>query len=131
VTVVGDYGHLVEWYGVADVAIVCGSFVPGFGGHNPVEALASGARIVYGRHMREGDATLVMERRGYAVRACSNEGVEAALRRMLAAPPEPGQLEYANEIAEIGKNAASAYADLICEMLERRRLSLPAAALTA
>jgi len=128
VTVIGDYGHLVEWYGAADVGIVCGSFVPGFGGHNPVEALGSGARIVYGPYMREGDATLAMEGRGYAVRAGSSNEIALALCKMLAVQPEAGQLEYAQEIAEVGRRAAGAYADLLCEMLERRRLSLAAAA---
>lgn len=49
VTLVEEYGVLAGLYGLADVAMVGGSWVP-HGGHNPVEAIAHGVPVVMGPH---------------------------------------------------------------------------------
>jgi 3-deoxy-D-manno-octulosonic-acid transferase len=41
-------GVLASLYGIADVAVVAGSFVPGIGGHNLLEAAVHGIPVVFG-----------------------------------------------------------------------------------
>lgn len=53
VVLVDRMGMLVRLYGIADVALVAGSFVPGIGGHNVLEAAAHGVPVVYGPHMEK------------------------------------------------------------------------------
>ena len=53
VVLVDRMGMLVRLYGIADVALVAGSFVPGIGGHNVLEAAAHGVPVIYGPHMEK------------------------------------------------------------------------------
>lgn len=46
------HGELRRMYGMADVAVVCGSIYPGVDGHNPLEPAAHGVATVFGPHMR-------------------------------------------------------------------------------
>ena len=39
------------WYGVCPVAVIAGSFKPGIGGHNPIEASRAGALVITGPHV--------------------------------------------------------------------------------
>ena len=41
-------GVLASLYGIGDVAVVAGSFVPGIGGHNLLEAAVHGIPVVFG-----------------------------------------------------------------------------------
>ena len=45
-------GELVTFYGLADLAVVGGSFYPGVNGHNPIEPAALGVATVFGPYMR-------------------------------------------------------------------------------
>lgn len=45
-------GILTRLYGISDVAVIAGSFVPGIGGHNLMEAAAHGVPVIYGPYMR-------------------------------------------------------------------------------
>lgn len=49
VLLVDVMGRLLELYGIADVAVLCGSFVP-IGGHNPIEAALHGMPMLMGPH---------------------------------------------------------------------------------
>jgi 3-deoxy-D-manno-octulosonic-acid transferase len=55
VRVVDRVGELRELYGGADVAVIGGSFVKR-GGHNPLEAFASGCPVVIGPHFENVEA---------------------------------------------------------------------------
>ncbi len=48
VVLVDKLGELVNFYQLADVAVLCGSFEDGIGGHNPLEAAQFGTSIVSG-----------------------------------------------------------------------------------
>lgn len=43
-------GELVNFYAIADVVILCGSFVNNVGGHNPIEPAYFGAKIISGKY---------------------------------------------------------------------------------
>lgn len=51
VVLVDRMGILAQLYGVGEVAVVAGSFVPGIGGHNLLEAAIHGVPVVYGPWM--------------------------------------------------------------------------------
>lgn len=51
VILVDKMGILSELYALATVALVAGSFVPGIGGHNLLEAAIHGVPVVYGPYM--------------------------------------------------------------------------------
>ena len=49
VLLVDVMGRLLHCYGIADVALLCGSFAP-IGGHNPIEAALHGVPMLMGPH---------------------------------------------------------------------------------
>jgi 3-deoxy-D-manno-octulosonic-acid transferase len=51
ISVVNVLGKLGEFYSKADVAIVGGSFVAGYSGHNPLEPASYGRPVVFGPNM--------------------------------------------------------------------------------
>ncbi len=48
VTLVDCMGELINIYAISDVVILCGSFVPHLGGHNPIEPAFFGCKIISG-----------------------------------------------------------------------------------
>lgn len=44
-------GEMALWYALCPVAVIAGSFKPGIGGHNPIEASRAGALVVTGPHV--------------------------------------------------------------------------------
>jgi len=51
VIVADTLGEMGLWYRLADLALVCGSMVPGIGGHNPLEPARLDCPIVSGPHV--------------------------------------------------------------------------------
>jgi len=43
-------GEMELWFRLCPAAVICGSFVEGVGGHNPVEATRGGASVITGPH---------------------------------------------------------------------------------
>jgi 3-deoxy-D-manno-octulosonic-acid transferase len=48
--IVDTIGELSHFYTISDVAIVCGSFVPNIGGHNPIEAVSRSVPVIMGKY---------------------------------------------------------------------------------
>lgn len=44
-------GEMALWYALCPVAVIAGSFKPGIGGHNPIEASRAGAVVITGPHV--------------------------------------------------------------------------------
>ena len=51
VILIDTIGELTNCYQIAKVAVVCGSFIPGVGGHNILEPLHFGVPVVFGPYM--------------------------------------------------------------------------------
>jgi 3-deoxy-D-manno-octulosonic-acid transferase len=84
VLILDTVGELVEFYTMATVAIVGGSFYPGVEGHNPIEAAAAGAPVVFGPYMRNFfDASNVLVEGGGALQVESPDCLSAAVARLL------------------------------------------------
>ena len=41
-------GEMALWYQLCPVSVICGSFIDGIGGHNPIEATRSGSAVITG-----------------------------------------------------------------------------------
>lgn len=53
IVLVDKMGLLSQLYSIADIAVVAGSFVPGIGGHNILEAAVHSVPVVYGNYMNK------------------------------------------------------------------------------
>ena len=77
-------GDLAAFYTIATVAVIGGSFYPGVEGHNPIEAAAAGAPVVFGPYMRNFlDASDVLTAAGGALQVGRPEDLSAALAELL------------------------------------------------
>ena len=96
-------GEMALYYGLADVALLGGSFEP-LGGQNLIEAAACGCPVVMGPHtFNFSEAAELAEAEGAALRVADmREGVQAALR-LLDDPPALGQAAAAGR-AFAGRN---------------------------
>src|SRR5947199_5236052 len=80
VLVVDTLGELSAVWGLADVAFVGGSLVPGRGGQNMMEPAAYGASVLFGAHTENFRETVEqLLERGGARRVDSPEALTAAL----------------------------------------------------
>jgi 3-deoxy-D-manno-octulosonic-acid transferase len=86
----GEMGLL---YRLAGVAIMGGSFVPGVGGHNPLEAAQLGVGVITGPdRFNHADPYTEMIAAGAALSVDNARGLERELTALLAAPDRPRQL---------------------------------------
>jgi 3-deoxy-D-manno-octulosonic-acid transferase len=80
-------------YRLAGVAIMGGSFVPGVGGHNPLEAAQLGVGVITGPdRFNHADPYTEMIAAGAALSVDNARGLERELTALLAAPDRPRQL---------------------------------------
>jgi 3-deoxy-D-manno-octulosonic-acid transferase len=88
VVVVDRMGYLSRLYALADVAVVCGSFVPK-GGQNPIEPAACGKPILFGPDMHDfPDVSRWLLDAGGAVQIRSEQELYDECRRLLADPQQ-------------------------------------------
>ena len=71
-------GEMGLWYRLADRAVICGSLVPGVGGHNPLEAARLNCPFVAGKHVAAWPIYLDMVAVG-ATRLVTSADLTAAL----------------------------------------------------
>ncbi len=51
IIIINTIGDLLLFYSLADIAVVCGSFIPKIGGHNPLEPANLSKAIIIGEHV--------------------------------------------------------------------------------
>jgi 3-deoxy-D-manno-octulosonic-acid transferase len=88
VQLIDKMGVLTRLYALGEVAVVAGSFVPGIGGHNLLEAAAQAVPVVYGPYMKSQPdmARILSTENGGTVAAPENLG--AALLDLLKSPAD-------------------------------------------
>jgi 3-deoxy-D-manno-octulosonic-acid transferase len=95
-------GEMGLFFRACDVAVMGGSFVPGVGGHNPLEPARLGVTLVSGPHVFNAAATYAEMFERVAALECADEAILARdLRGLLTQPliaPRIGRaaLSYAN-----------------------------------
>jgi 3-deoxy-D-manno-octulosonic-acid transferase len=100
VHLVDQMGVLTQLYGLAEVAVVAGSFVPGIGGHNILEPAAHGVPVVYGPYMKSQPDMVRIMAEWDADGQVTAEGLVKALGVLLDLPAMA---------AERGESARAAY----------------------
>ena len=114
-------GEMALYYGLADVALLGGSFEP-LGGQNLIEAAACGCPVVMGPHtFNFAEAAELALQAGAARRVRSlDEGLQAALG-WLAEPTRAEDGARARAFAEAHRGAAARMADAIAALLRPPR----------
>ena len=51
IVLIDTMGELINFYAITDIVVLGGAFVPGVGGHNPVEAIPFGCRLISGKEI--------------------------------------------------------------------------------
>ncbi|MDQ6628615.1 MAG: 3-deoxy-D-manno-octulosonic acid transferase [Pseudomonadota bacterium] len=112
--------EMPAYYGLADVALLGGSFAP-LGGQNLIEAAACGCPIVMGPHTYNfAEAADLALAAGAAVRVASMpEGVAAAIALALSAEERRRRADAGLAFAAAHRGAAARTATYIAALLER------------
>jgi 3-deoxy-D-manno-octulosonic-acid transferase len=118
---VGDsLGEMAFYYGLADVALLGGSFEP-LGGQNLIEAAACGCPVVMGPHtFNFADAAQLAQDAGAAVRVDSmQEGVRTAVALIGDVSRRAAAVEAASQFAATNQGAADKTARAVLALLAR------------
>ncbi|MCC7171791.1 MAG: hypothetical protein IT459_15200 [Planctomycetes bacterium] len=105
VVVVDTMGELAALYAAADVALVCGSFVPGIGGHNVFEPVLAGVAAITGPHFQNVKSDVEFLVGHGALRVAEPAELATALAHALA---DAGAMRRAaGEAARVSKGAVA------------------------
>ena len=125
---IGDsLGEMALYYGMADAALLGGSF-EALGGQNLIEAAACGCPVVMGPHtFNFAEAAELAQQAGAALRVASmEEGVRAALSLSADADRRAAAVQAAKAFAAAHQGAAARTADAVLALVATR-LTSPAA----
>ena len=93
---VDTLGELVDFYALATVAIIGGSFYPGVNGHNPLEPAALGVPTVFGPYMSNFiDPAEVLINAQAAIQVESPDALESTVSSLLRSPARRAALSSA------------------------------------
>jgi 3-deoxy-D-manno-octulosonic-acid transferase len=111
-------GELAALYAHANVAFIGGSLVAR-GGHNPIEAWASGVAVIVGPHTENfREVTAKGEELGIATRVRSERDLVETIERELADRPKlEAKGRKAREFVAANRGAADATAELVLSLL--------------
>ncbi|HEX72239.1 MAG TPA: 3-deoxy-D-manno-octulosonic acid transferase, partial [Candidatus Hydrogenedentes bacterium] len=116
-------GELVQFYAIASVAVVGGSFYPGVNGHNPLEPAALGAPTVFGPYMSNftDPARALTDAHG-AIQLRGPESLCETLRALLRDPARQRQLGTRGRKAVLdNRGAVQRNVDLIADVLNHAK----------
>ena len=118
---IGDsLGEMALYYGLADVALLGGSFAP-LGGQNLIEAAACGCPVVMGPHtFNFTDAAQLALEAGAALRVDSmEEGLRAAFSLASDEPRRAAAVQAALDFARAHQGAAQKTAQAVLALVAR------------
>jgi 3-deoxy-D-manno-octulosonic-acid transferase len=115
-------GEMALYYGLADVALLGGSFAP-LGGQNLIEAIATGCPVVMGPHtFNFADAAQTAQAQGAAVREADMAAALRAARAVVADPAWRAAMRSAGaQWLAASRGAAQRMAGAVVEILGRAR----------
>ncbi|MFC4442835.1 3-deoxy-D-manno-octulosonic acid transferase [Caulobacter henricii] len=111
VLVADTLGELGLWFRLADLALVCGSLVPGIGGHNPLEPARLSCPILSGPHV-ENWLTAYADLSAVEGLALADAGVLAERLAAALAEPAAGRARAERAAAFVEARDAEARAGL-------------------
>jgi len=121
IVLVDQMGVLAELYGIATVGVVAGSFVPGIGGHNLLEAAAHAVPVVYGPFMdKQPELVRILTKENGGLQVSSAE-LGTVLVKLLEDPSLRAELgKRASQAVERQRGAAARTMDVIRQVLHER-----------
>ncbi len=125
VILVDKMGLLAELYALADVALVAGSFVPGIGGHNLLEAAIHGVPVVYGPYMeKQPELTRILSPDHGGIVANADQ-LSEVLCSLLADPAKRQEIGDKVRTAALSQQGAAQRTREIIEQLVRQKWQRP------
>lgn len=123
VLLIDQMGILRELYGNARVAFVGGSLKP-FGGHNPMEPVSLGIRVIFGPHMdTQRDAAEMLVRGHFAAIVNSQDDIVREVARVLHEPDATDA--KVRRAAAIRSQASGVVEHIAADILKRIRSAQP------
>jgi 3-deoxy-D-manno-octulosonic-acid transferase len=113
IVLVDTIGVLAKLYGVGQVAILCGSFVP-IGGHNLLEAAVHSIPVIYGPYMHSQPEILRIFKGSGGGRQVNKENLASSLRHLLSDESERQKMGIAaSECAKKNRGSAARTVEFI------------------
>jgi len=118
-------GEMAQYYGLADAALLGGSFAP-LGGQNLIEAAACACPVIMGLHtFNFAEAAEQAVAAGAALRVADMVQAVAAATALVAAPERLSvSRQAATRFAQTHQGAAARLAEAVCQELTRREASI-------
>ncbi|MGJ3232636.1 MAG: 3-deoxy-D-manno-octulosonic acid transferase [Oceanicaulis sp.] len=114
-------GEMGLWFALAPAAVVCGSYIDGIGGHNPVEATRAGAAVITGPFTASFDDVFAAYDAEMARTICSNAAETARAVMRVWAGEGPTALAARRALATLSGGALAATLEALTGLLERKR----------
>jgi 3-deoxy-D-manno-octulosonic-acid transferase len=114
-------GEMGLWFQIAPAAVICGSFVDGIGGHNPVEATRAGAAVITGPYTASFDEVYAAYDARGARRLCRDaaDTADAVLAAWRGSGTSVAAAEQA--VAALSGGALGRTLEALLELLETPR----------
>lgn len=115
-------GELVKWYGVADVAMVGGSFVD-VGGHNPIEPASFGVPVVMGQFVKNCTEPVgALSEVGALVQADGENALYDTIKGWLTNPKDRQAVgEKGKELVAQKQKSANRQCEILLDLLSERQ----------
>ena len=122
VYVLDTVGELKNFYSIADIAVIGGTFAD-YGGHNPFEATVWGVPVVHGKYVANNRTLFEMlDTEGAALLAESSaEALAQKLLELASSPQYLAQLaQRAQKISRKFQNLPEQYAKMLAKLLDEK-----------
>jgi len=113
-------GEMGLWFALAPAAVICGSFIDGIGGHNPIEATRGGAAVVSGPHTASFDDVFAAYDRETARTMCSDAAETARAVLDIWAGNGPSVAAAERALANLSGGAMALTLEALTGLLEAR-----------
>jgi 3-deoxy-D-manno-octulosonic-acid transferase len=113
-------GEMGLWFAAAPVAVICGSYVDGIGGHNPIEATRAGAAVISGPYTASFDDVFAAYDLETARTVCSNAAETAQAVQEIWDGGGPSTASAERALANLSGGALDVTLDALTSLLEAR-----------
>lgn len=113
-------GEMGLWFSVSPAAVICGSYVDGVGGHNPVEATRAGAAVLTGPYTASFDDVFAAYDREGGRMICRDAAETAQALEAIWSGGGPTLAAAERALASLSGGARAATLEALAGLLERR-----------
>lgn len=113
-------GEMGLWFTLAPAAVICGSYIDGIGGHNPIEATRAGAAVISGPYTASFDDVFAAYDLERARTVCSDAAETAHAVQQIWAGGGPAPAAAERALASLSGGALTVTLDALTTLLEAR-----------